>query len=250
MKLDVSAFRRTYCPLLRAARAGSRYRRRVSGHYHHRATALAAGHGTAVHPVGSAGRVRRPGPGARLPHGRRARRGAGRTRRRHGQLAASSCCTKTDPACWAGRELVHQHHQRHAAPCCRCPGRRSRSVRRVREPEPPWPTFCPNPATRRAGSVRRLEGPVLPGRQPLLAGRAGRAPAAASGCDVAGSDATLAARHLWQQAQADWPKYLLQSAHVRRLNSLEASDDFAFCTQVDACADVLPRWRGDGLVRG
>lgn len=70
------------------------------------------------------------------------------------------------------------------------------------------------------------------------------------GFDVAGSDATLAALHLWQQAQADWPAYLLQSSHVRRLNSLEANQDFEFCTRVDAYADVLPVWQGRRLVRG
>ena len=66
--------------------------------------------------------------------------------------------------------------------------------------------------------------------------------------DVRGSDATLAALHLWEQGKADLPAYLLQSAHVRRLNSLEASQDFAFCLQVDAYADVLPVWREDRLV--
>ncbi len=69
------------------------------------------------------------------------------------------------------------------------------------------------------------------------------------GYDVAASDATLAALHLWQQAQTDWPAYLLQSSHVRRLNSLEANQDFEFCTRVDAYADVLPVWRGGRLVR-
>ena len=72
----------------------------------------------------------------------------------------------------------------------------------------------------------------------------------ARGFDVASSDAALAALHLWQQAQADWPNYLLQSAHVRRLNSLEASQDFGFCTQLDAYPNVLPLWREDRLVRG
>ena len=65
--------------------------------------------------------------------------------------------------------------------------------------------------------------------------------------DVAASDATLAARHLWQQAEADLPAYLLQSAHVRRLNSLEASEDFNFCLRLDEYA-VLPRWQHDRLV--
>ena len=66
--------------------------------------------------------------------------------------------------------------------------------------------------------------------------------------DVRGSDATLAALHLWEQGKADLPAYLLQSTHVRRLNSLEASQDFAFCLQIDAYAHVLPVWREDRLV--
>ena len=68
------------------------------------------------------------------------------------------------------------------------------------------------------------------------------------GFDVASSDAALAALHLWQQAEADLPAYLLQSAHVRRLNSLEANQDFAFCMQVDSYAQVLPIWQHDRLV--
>ena len=66
--------------------------------------------------------------------------------------------------------------------------------------------------------------------------------------DVRDSDAALAAWHLWQQAETDLPAYLLQSAHVRRLNSLEASEDFGFCMQVDTYAHVLPVWREDRLV--
>ena len=66
--------------------------------------------------------------------------------------------------------------------------------------------------------------------------------------DVRGSDATLAALHLWEQGQADLSAYLLQSAHVRRLNSLEASQDFEFCLRLDAYADVLPVWQEDRLV--
>lgn len=66
--------------------------------------------------------------------------------------------------------------------------------------------------------------------------------------DISSSDATLAALHLWQQGKADLPAYLLQSAHVRRLNSLEASEDFEFCLRIDACAEVLPIWRTDRLV--
>ncbi|MCC2547018.1 2-phosphosulfolactate phosphatase [Hymenobacter sp. BT175] len=68
------------------------------------------------------------------------------------------------------------------------------------------------------------------------------------GFDISSSDATLAALHLWQQAQADLPAYLLQSAHVRRLNSLEASQDFEFCMQIDTYAHVLPVWENDRLV--
>ncbi|SFQ73462.1 2-phosphosulfolactate phosphatase [Hymenobacter arizonensis] len=66
--------------------------------------------------------------------------------------------------------------------------------------------------------------------------------------DVRSSDATLAALHLWQQSKADLAGYLLQSAHVRRLNSLEASQDFDFCLRIDAYADVLPIWKKDRLV--
>jgi 2-phosphosulfolactate phosphatase len=66
--------------------------------------------------------------------------------------------------------------------------------------------------------------------------------------DVRSSDATLAALHLWQQGKADLSTYLLQSAHVRRLNSLEASQDFEFCLRIDAYADVLPLWQTDRLV--
>ena len=67
--------------------------------------------------------------------------------------------------------------------------------------------------------------------------------------DVHSSDSTLVALHLWQQGKADLSAYLLQSAHVRRLNSLEASQDFEFCMQLDTYADVLPVWEGDRLVR-
>ena len=67
--------------------------------------------------------------------------------------------------------------------------------------------------------------------------------------DVLDSDATLAALHLWRQAKANLPAYLLQSSHVRRLNSLEASQDFEFCMQLDTYADVLPVWQHDRLVR-
>lgn len=65
--------------------------------------------------------------------------------------------------------------------------------------------------------------------------------------DTTGSDATLAARHLWDQAKSDLAGYLLQSAHVRRLNSLEANQDFAYCVQLDTHT-VLPIWRDGRLV--
>ena len=68
--------------------------------------------------------------------------------------------------------------------------------------------------------------------------------------DVRSSDAALAAQHLWQLGRPDMAAYLLQSAHVRRLNSLEASQDFEFCLRTDAYAAVLPRWQHDRLVAG
>lgn len=66
--------------------------------------------------------------------------------------------------------------------------------------------------------------------------------------DVQSSDATLAALHLWERAKPDLAAYLLQSSHVRRLNSLEASKDFEFCLRLDLYANVLPLWRDDRLV--
>ncbi|TGE22989.1 2-phosphosulfolactate phosphatase [Hymenobacter metallicola] len=65
--------------------------------------------------------------------------------------------------------------------------------------------------------------------------------------DTTSSDATLAARHLWQQAQPDLSTYLLQSAHVRRLNNLEANKDFEYCVQLDT-HDLLPIWREGRLI--
>ena len=70
------------------------------------------------------------------------------------------------------------------------------------------------------------------------------------GFDIASSDAALAALHLWQDAKPTWPTYLLQSAAVRRLNALEAHDDFTFCMNVDTHPEILPLWRTDRLVRG
>ncbi|GAB3850570.1 2-phosphosulfolactate phosphatase family protein [Hymenobacter terrigena] len=66
--------------------------------------------------------------------------------------------------------------------------------------------------------------------------------------DVRSSDAALAALNLWEQGKGDLSAYLLQSAHVRRLNSLEASKDFEFCLRIDSYADVLPVWENDRLV--
>jgi len=70
------------------------------------------------------------------------------------------------------------------------------------------------------------------------------------GCDISQSDAALAAHELWQNARADLPGYLLQSAAVRRLRALEANDDFVFCTKIDSYPEVLPLWDGTKLVRG
>ena len=70
----------------------------------------------------------------------------------------------------------------------------------------------------------------------------------AEGFDVQSSDATLAALHLWQWAKPDLAAYLLQSSHVRRLNSLEASKDFDFCLEIDKYANTLPLWRDDRLI--
>ncbi|UOQ65279.1 2-phosphosulfolactate phosphatase [Hymenobacter volaticus] len=53
------------------------------------------------------------------------------------------------------------------------------------------------------------------------------------------SDATLAALDLWQAAQPDAASYLLKSAHVRRLNSLESHKDMEFCVRQDVY-DVVP----------
>jgi len=70
------------------------------------------------------------------------------------------------------------------------------------------------------------------------------------GFDIASSDSALAALHLWQDARPEWPHYLLQSAAVRRLNALEAHDDFVFCMQVDTHPHILPLWDGQKLVQG
>ena len=70
------------------------------------------------------------------------------------------------------------------------------------------------------------------------------------GFDIASSDAALATQKLWLDAKPTWPHYLLQSAAVRRLNALEAHDDFTFCMNVDTHPEILPLWREDRLVRG
>ncbi|MBC8081794.1 MAG: 2-phosphosulfolactate phosphatase [Hymenobacter sp.] len=61
------------------------------------------------------------------------------------------------------------------------------------------------------------------------------------------SDATLAALDLWQAARPDVAGYLLKSAHVRRLNSLEAHQDMAFCVRQDVY-DVVPVY-SEGKIR-
>ena len=66
--------------------------------------------------------------------------------------------------------------------------------------------------------------------------------------DVSGSDATLAARDLWAQAAPDMAAYLLKSAHVRRLNHLEAHQDMAFCLRRDEY-DLVPVWRDGEVVK-
>ena len=69
------------------------------------------------------------------------------------------------------------------------------------------------------------------------------------GFDITSSDSALAALHLWQHAKPEWPHYLLQSAAVRRLNALEAHDDFLFCMHVDTHPDILPLLKDGKLVR-
>ncbi|GAA3949425.1 2-phosphosulfolactate phosphatase [Hymenobacter algoricola] len=65
--------------------------------------------------------------------------------------------------------------------------------------------------------------------------------------DTTSSDATLAALDLWQAAKADVGGYLLKSAHVRRLNSLESHQDMAFCVKPDAY-DLVPIWQEGRIV--
>ncbi|RYU79944.1 2-phosphosulfolactate phosphatase [Hymenobacter persicinus] len=65
--------------------------------------------------------------------------------------------------------------------------------------------------------------------------------------DVTSSDATLAALDLWETARADVGAYLLKSAHVRRLNSLESHQDMAFCVKQDEY-DLVPIWQDGRIV--
>lgn len=65
--------------------------------------------------------------------------------------------------------------------------------------------------------------------------------------DVRSSDATLAALHLWEQAKPDLAGYLLQSAHVRRLNSLEVNKDMEFCIRLNEY-DIVPIWQNGRIV--
>ncbi|NVO85538.1 2-phosphosulfolactate phosphatase [Hymenobacter terrestris] len=60
--------------------------------------------------------------------------------------------------------------------------------------------------------------------------------------DTTSSDATLAALDLWATAEPDLAGYLLRSAHVRRLNSLEAHQDMEFCIRQDEY-DLVPVFR-------
>jgi 2-phosphosulfolactate phosphatase len=60
--------------------------------------------------------------------------------------------------------------------------------------------------------------------------------------DTNSSDTTLAALDLWQAAEPDVAAYLLKSAHVRRLNSLEAHKDMTFCVRPDVY-DIVPLFR-------
>ena len=67
------------------------------------------------------------------------------------------------------------------------------------------------------------------------------------GFDPTAADSTLAALDLWEKARPDVAAYLLKSAHVRRLNHLEAHQDMAFCVQLDTY-DLVPVWREGKLV--
>ncbi|GAB2454246.1 putative 2-phosphosulfolactate phosphatase [Hymenobacter qilianensis] len=69
----------------------------------------------------------------------------------------------------------------------------------------------------------------------------------ADGFDISSSDATLAALHLWQLANPDLAGYLLQSSHVRRLNSLEVNQDMDFCIRLDEY-NIVPIWQDGRIV--
>ncbi|MBX0290791.1 2-phosphosulfolactate phosphatase [Hymenobacter sp. HSC-4F20] len=67
--------------------------------------------------------------------------------------------------------------------------------------------------------------------------------------DTISSDATLAALDLWQAAQPDIISYLLKSAHVRRLNHLEAHKDMEFCLRQDEY-DLVPVFEAGKIALG
>lgn len=64
--------------------------------------------------------------------------------------------------------------------------------------------------------------------------------------DTSSSDSTLAALDLWHAARPDVAGYLLKSAHVRRLNSLEAHKDMGFCVREDEYA-IVPMFRHERI---
>jgi 2-phosphosulfolactate phosphatase len=59
-------------------------------------------------------------------------------------------------------------------------------------------------------------------------------------------DAPLAARHLYNLAKNDMPKFLSESSHVKRLNRLNIHEDFEFCLTVDKY-NMLPRLRNGAI---
>ena len=151
---------------VRPARQGGCHRGHSAGYQHH--CDGPGGGDSARFPGGFAGRMHRPGPAARLPDGRRARRPA-RRRLRFGQLPV--WISHAGPSA-PGPRPGHQHHQRHHGPAPLAGGR-GRGGGRVSEPGR-RSRLCPAAAARRAGGVRRLEGPVLPRRHRVWRG-AGRA---------------------------------------------------------------------------
>jgi 2-phosphosulfolactate phosphatase len=60
-------------------------------------------------------------------------------------------------------------------------------------------------------------------------------------------DAPLAARHLYNIAKSDLPKFLSESSHVKRLNKLNIHEDFEFCLTIDKY-NALPRLKNGVLV--